>query len=70
MIVGEGHFRAGFALGEKACRAAGESGLPAKVLEVIEHAPRFAEGRGVWLEVRSRKDVADVLRLAAVKLAN
>jgi hypothetical protein len=70
MIVCEGHFLAGFALGEQACRAARESGLPPAVLELIEQAPRYAEGRGVWLEVRTRKDVANVLRLAAVKLAN
>jgi hypothetical protein len=70
LIVCEGHFLSGFALGEKACRAARESGLPAAVLELIEQAPRYAEGRGVWLEVRNRKDVASVLRLAAVKLAS
>ena len=70
LIVCEGHFLAGFALGERACRAAGESALPAKLLEVIEQAPRYAEGRGVWLEVRDRKDAEDVLRLAAIKLAN
>jgi hypothetical protein len=57
LIVCEGHFLAGFALGEKACRAARESGLPAAVLELIERAPRYAEGRGVWLEVRDRKSV-------------
>ena len=70
MIVLRGHFQAAFALGEKACAAARMSGLPASVIEVIEGAPRYAEGRGVWLNVRNRKDVDNVKRLAAIKMAN
>ena len=70
LIVCQGHFLAAFALGEKACRAARESGLPATVLETIEAAPKYAEGRGVWLEVRSKRDADSVRRLAAIKLAN
>ena len=70
LIVCPGHFLAGFALGEKACRAARASDLPAAVLETIEAAPRYAEGRGVWLEVRSWKDAEDVKKVAAIKMAN
>lgn len=70
MIPCPGHFLAAFALGEKACRAAAESGLPAAWLAAIENAPRYAEGRGLWLEIRNRKDAQNVMRLAAVKLAN
>jgi Protein of unknown function (DUF3788) len=64
------YFVASFALGERACRAARASKLPARVLEVIEHAPSYAEGRGVRLEVRNRKDLASVEQLASIKLAN
>jgi hypothetical protein len=67
--VGRG-FRAAFALGEKACAAACAGHLPASVLDVIERAPRYAEGRGVTLEVRTRKDVENVKALAAIKMAN
>jgi hypothetical protein len=70
LIVCQKHFLAAFALGEKACLAARRSGLPASVLEVIEIAPRYPEGRGVWLEVRSRKDVESVTKLATIKMAN
>ena len=64
------HFLAGFALGEKAVAAARESGLPDPVLEIIDGARKYAEGRAVRLEVRTRKDLEAVKRLAAVKMAN
>ena len=49
----EGYFIASFALGEKAVRAAHETDLPVSALEVIDIAKKYAEGRGVRLEVRS-----------------
>jgi hypothetical protein len=66
----EGWFRAAFALGEKAVAAAHKGDLPASVLTIIDQAPRFAEGRGVRIEVRSLQDVAVVEKLAAIKMAN
>ena len=65
-----GCFQAAFALGEKACAAAQASRLPAAVLDIIEQAPRYPEGRGVRLDVRSRKDVEHVKAIAAIKMAN
>ena len=70
LIVQPGHFLAAFALGEKACAAARASGLPDSWLEAIDSAPRYAEGRGVWLEIRRPRDVANAARLAALKMAN
>jgi len=69
MILCRGYFIAAFALGEKACLAARESGLPPSVLDVIEKAPKYAEGRGVWLDVRTKKDLENVVKLAAIKMA-
>jgi hypothetical protein len=70
MIAKEGLLTVGFALGEKACAAAQAGGLPDAVLEIIARAPRFAEGRGVWLDVRSKKDLENVKKVAAIKMAN
>ena len=64
------HFLASFALGDKACRAAREAGLPAAVLALIEAAPKYAEGRGIRIPVRTKRDLASVLSLAAVKVAH
>jgi len=66
----KGHFLASFALGEKAVRAARESGLPDPVLKIIDAAPKYAEGRGVRVEVKSKKDLENVKALAAIKMGN
>lgn len=70
LIVCQGQFLAAFAPGEKACCVARESGLPVAVLETIEAAPKYAEGRGRWLEVRSKRDADGVCRLVFIKLAS
>lgn len=64
------HFLASFALGEKACTAALDAGLPARILAVIAEAPRYAEGRGVRIRVRTERNVASIRKLAAIKLAH
>jgi hypothetical protein len=62
-----GYFLASFALGEK---AAHETDLPVSVLETIDSAKKYAEGRGVRVEVRSAEDVRNVEKLAIIKMAN
>ena len=56
----KGYFMASFALGEKAVKAAHESDLSASILKVIDNAKKYAEGRGVRLEIRSAEDIYNV----------
>jgi hypothetical protein len=70
MTPRERHFTAGFAIGEKAVEAAYATPLDNSLLALIEAAPKYPEGRGVRLEVRTKKDVESVKQLAAVKMAN
>ncbi len=65
----KGFFLASFALGEKAVKVAHESDLPVSVLEVIDSAKKYAEGRDVRLEVKSAEDVRNVERLAVIKMS-
>ena len=65
----EGYFLASLALGEKAVKAAHESNLPAAVLQVIDSAKKYAEGRGVRLEVRKTEDVGNIEKLAMIKMS-
>jgi len=44
--------------------------LPTPVLAVIESAKKYAEGRGVRLEVRNARDVQNIEKLAQIKMAN
>ena len=64
------HFLVAFVLGEKAVKAARQSDLPAAVVKSINTAKKYVEGRGVRLEVRTKKDLAPVEKLAAIKMAN
>jgi hypothetical protein len=66
----KGFFHAGFALGEKAVKAARTSDLPASILKMIDDAKKYAEGRAIRLEIRSSKDVANVQKLVSIKMAN
>lgn len=63
-----GRFLASFALGEKAVAAAREAKLPAAMLALIDDAPRYAEGRGVRIPVKTARDAAAIGRLARIKL--
>jgi hypothetical protein len=65
-----GHFLASLALGEKACTAAREASLPAGILTLIEEAPKYAEGRGIRIPVRTEKEARSIRKLAAIKLAH
>ncbi len=66
----KGCFMASFALGDKAVKAARQSGVPERVLKMIDEAKRYAEGTAVRLHVQNSKDIVIVKKLAAIKLAN
>lgn len=63
-------FLVSFALGEKAVAAARTATLSATVLKAIETAPRYAEGRGVRLEVKSTRLLRSLATLAEIKWKN
>ena len=65
----EGYFLASFALGEKAVQAAHDSNLPASVVQLIDGAKKYAEGRGVRLKVTSTRDVRHIEKLAIIKMS-
>jgi hypothetical protein len=69
MTPQEGRFLASLALGEKAVTAARAAGLPAGLLAAIDAAPRYAEGRGLRVEVRALRDARAIARLAGIKRA-
>ena len=66
----KGYFHTGFALGEKAVKAARKAHLAPPLLAAIEGAQKFAEGRAVRLEIRTKKDLENARKLAEIKMAN
>jgi hypothetical protein len=49
-------------------QAARESGLPARVVKIINQAKRYAEGTAVRIDVNSPDDIPIVKKLAVIKL--
>lgn len=62
-------FLAGLVLGEAAVRAVPVADLPEHIAVLVDEAPRYAEGRGVRIPVRSTEDVRAVEILAAAKMS-
>jgi hypothetical protein len=50
--------------------AALRSDLADEAKKTIEDAPRYAGGRAVRITVRYRHDIENVLKVAAIKMAN
>jgi hypothetical protein len=67
LTPGRGYFLASFALGERACATALGADLPESIRTAIEEAPRYAEGRGVRIPVRSRTTVEAIRTLVSIK---
>jgi hypothetical protein len=64
----KGQFLVGVGLGEKAAQAAHESGLPISVLDLIDAAPKYAEGRGIRMTIAASDDVPVVKQLVGLKM--
>ncbi len=70
LAPGQCCFQAIFILGDKALLAARQAGLPAQTLRALDEAVKYPEGTGIRLLIRRPKDLPQVRKLAAVKLAN
>jgi hypothetical protein len=63
-----GYFLVSLVLGDKAVRAAHERGLPEPILTMLDGARKYAEGRGIRLEVRKLAELRPIEALAAIKV--
>jgi len=64
-----GCFIAAFILGDKAMQAARASKLPQRIVKIMNEAPKYPEGTGVRITLKTPKDLAAVKTLAAIKIA-
>jgi hypothetical protein len=65
-----GFFRLGFVFGDRALAAIEQSGLPEAMVEELRKAKKYAEGRGLRVEVRTGRDVEHAKKLIAIKAMN
>lgn len=65
-----GHFRIGFVFSDKAVSAVDRSDLPDVIKSTLRNARKYAEGRGLPIDVRLPEDVENVKRLVDIKIEN
>ena len=68
LFPAEGFFTAAFVLGEKAVDAARKSTLPKKILDAMEEAKPYAEGRGFYVRAAKPADLKHLITLATIKM--
>ena len=68
LIPGDKHFTLGFVFGDRAVEAIEKSRLPAAMIREVKDARRYAEGRGLRIDVRNRTPVSHVLKLVDIKV--
>jgi hypothetical protein len=66
----EGYFRIAFVFGDKAVGVVADSDLPARIVQELKSAKRYAEGRGLRIEVKKQAEIKTVITLAAIKVRN
>jgi hypothetical protein len=65
-----GCFRVALIFGDKAIAAARQSNLAKSTLKLLDEAPRYPEGTGLRMTVKSTRDLVEIRKLALIKLAN
>jgi len=59
----DGCFMASFALGDKAVEAVRRSGLPPRVIRILDEAKKYAEGTAVRIDVTAARDIGIVKKI-------
>jgi len=64
----EKYFRLAFIFGDKAVNEVAHSDLSEKIIEELKTAKRYAEGRGLRIEVKKKADIINIIKLVAIKV--
>ena len=66
----QGYFRIAFVFGDRAVAEILKSDLPKALIEEVTNAKKYAEGRGLRIDVKTPRDVESVKKLIAIKVTN
>jgi hypothetical protein len=70
LFPAQNYFTVAFTLGEKAVEVARQSKLPKKILDSIEEARPYAEGRGFYVKATKPADLKHLQALVTIKMEN
>ena len=62
-------FNIAFVFGDRAVAEIEQSNLPSAIIDEIKNARKYAEGRGINIEVRTAADVAIIKQLLNIKIS-
>ncbi len=66
----KGSFRVSFVFGDKAVAAVEKSDLPEELVTALKDARKYAEGRGLQIEVKNSADIEHIKKLVEIKVNN
>ena len=66
----EGSFQVSFIFGEKAVAAVEKSDLPKELITELKNARKYAEGRGMRIDVKNSADIEHIKKLVEIKVNN
>jgi len=66
----EGSFQVSFVFGDKAVAVVEKSDLPQELITELKNARKYAEGRGLRIDVKNSADVEHVKKLVEIKVNN
>ncbi len=64
----KGSFQVSFVFGDKAVAAVEKSGLPKGLITELKNARKYAEGRGLRIDVKNSADVEHIQKLVEIKV--
>lgn len=68
LLPRDGYFKAAFVFGDKAVAKIMESDISSAIKEDLNQARKYAEGRGIRIEVKGSDIISDIEKLVRIKL--
>lgn len=66
----DGSFALAFVFGDKAEKEVEKSNLPERIKSELRNARKYAEGRGIRIEVKKRSQIPLIMKLVSIKVNN
>ena len=66
----ENSFRVSFVFGDKAVAAIEQSDMPKDLIATLKNARKYAEGRGLQIDLKRSADVKHIMKLVNIKVNN
>lgn len=64
------YFSLGFVFGDKVVSVIEKSDMPKNIIDDLKSAKKYAEGRGLRLEIKKRVDITHIKKLVEIKINN